>query len=229
MLEGSGFGLRLRALGERGRVPFAAFRAALAALDGVSVRDVPGAPQPEAEIRIASQRDEPLPEEQRTRRRLSFSVLRALIAALPDEPPHLGLYGAFGYDLVRQIEALREPEGQRRDLVVYLPDSVLAVDRQRGDAHRYDYDFAFAGERTAGIARTPAAAPFRPPAPDAAGWRDHEPGETPSWCAGPGAPSSAASCSRRCPARPSVGRCAPAPRPCSRTSSASTRPPTAPS
>ncbi|MDO5053414.1 MAG: anthranilate synthase component I [Pseudoclavibacter sp.] len=177
VLEGSGFGLRLRALGERGRVPFAAFRAALAALDGVSVRDVPGAPEPEAEIRIASQRDEPLPEEQRTRRRSSFSVLRALIAALPDDPPHLGLYGAFGYDLVRQIEALREPEAQRRDLVVYLPDSVLAVDRQRGDAHRYDYDFAFAGERTAGIARTPAAAPFRPPAPDAAGWRDHEPGE----------------------------------------------------
>ncbi|MGO2112087.1 MAG: anthranilate synthase component I [Pseudoclavibacter sp.] len=212
MIEGRGFQMRMRALNSRGTVPFAAFRSALEGLDGVTVADAPheyGDDLPEVVIDVTSQRDAVLPEEERTRRRSTFSVLRALLDVLPSDAPHLGLYGAFGYDLVRQIEALREPAssassdasgaadgasdgsgGRQRDLAVYLPDSVLAVDRQRGDARRYDFDFAIEAETggaaaagtdhvldTAGVPRTETRAPYAPPASDAADWRDHEPGE----------------------------------------------------
>ncbi|GGA63265.1 anthranilate synthase component I [Pseudoclavibacter endophyticus] len=197
MLEGRGFRMRMRALTPRGVVPFVAFRRALEALEGVTVTEtehIDGAELPEVAIEVASQRDELLPEEQRTRRRSTFSVLRALIDVLPDDAPHLGLYGAFGYDLVRQIEALREPEAAthahdtatqalgQRDLTVYLPDSVLAVDRQRGDARRYDFDFSVDDgiggvATTTGAARTETRAPYAPPASGIAPWRDHEPGE----------------------------------------------------
>ncbi|WP_204309437.1 hypothetical protein, partial [Enterobacter cloacae] len=51
--------------------------------------------------------DAPANEEQRTRRASIMSLVRAMIAALANaEEPMLGLYGAFGYDLVFQIEDL---------------------------------------------------------------------------------------------------------------------------
>jgi len=196
-IEGRGFGMRMRALNDRGLVPLRAFAAALERLDGVSVEVVPTAGEApsggilealaatgarEVAIEVASQRDALLPEEERTRRRSTFSVMRALIDELPGDVPHLGLYGAFGYDLARQIEALREPltdftgTGQR-DLAVYLPDAVLAVDRQRGDATLFEFDFEFEGESTEGLERTPTPSPFRGPAADARPSRDHEPGE----------------------------------------------------
>lgn len=180
VLEGRGFELRMRALNDRGRVPLRAFAAALGDVDGVELREERGRDDlPELAITVTPQRDEVLPEEQRTRRRSSFTVLRAMLDALPrDAHQHLGLYGAFGYDLVRQIEDLESPQpGSQRDLLVYLPDSILVVDRQRADAFRCDYEFEYAGEHTEGVARTEVPAPFRPPAADAEPSRDHAPGE----------------------------------------------------
>ncbi|MGO2748432.1 MAG: anthranilate synthase component I [Pseudoclavibacter sp.] len=175
MIEGRGFALRMRALNERGGIPLRAFTEAFERLDGVTVRVLADG---EVEIDVASQRDEIIPEEQRTRRRSSFSVLRAIIETMPDDVPHLGLYGSFGYDLVRQIEALEAPNGgDQRDLVVFLPDSVLAVDRQRGDATRYDFEFADGETTTVGMPRTEVLSPFIAPAASAQPSRDHEPGE----------------------------------------------------
>lgn len=180
VVEGRGFELNLRALNARGRIPLHAFTEALSAVEGIatSAWTQPDG-LPALEVRVTPQRDEVLPEEERTRRRSSFTVLRAMLAALPDAVnPHLGLYGAFGYDLVRQIEALAEPGGgTQRDLLVYLPDSILVVDRQRSDAYRCDYEFEYAGETTAGIERAATRAPFQPPVADARPWRDHQPGE----------------------------------------------------
>ena len=36
-----------------------------------------------------------------------FTALREIIAALGCDDPHLGLYGAFGYDLAFQFEPVR--------------------------------------------------------------------------------------------------------------------------
>lgn len=175
VIEGRGFELRMRALNDRGLVPLKAFRAALEPLAGIEVRELSAT---EVAIDVTPQRDEVLPEEERTRRRSSFTVLRAIIDTLPSDIRHLGLYGSFGYDLVRQIEALPAPAGgDQRDLVVYLPDSILAVDRQRGDARRYDFEFSYLGQATSGLPRTETPAPFVGPATDAQPSRDHEPGE----------------------------------------------------
>lgn len=175
-LEGRGFELRMRALNDRGRVPLACFTDALKAAGGIEVTRVD---ETDTRIRVTPQRDELLPEEQRTRRRSSFTVLRVILEQLPkDSGRHFGLYGAFGYDLVRQIEALNEPAGgEQRDLAVYLPDSILAVDRQRGDARRYDFDFAYGGASTAGVERTETVSPFTAAPASAEASRDHEPGE----------------------------------------------------
>src|SRR5437762_4531226 len=92
------------------------------------------------------QSDVRFPEESRSRQPSVFSVLRALIDLFGSaEDQHLGLYGAFGYDLVFQFEPiplrLPRPEDQR-DLVLYLPDEILVVDhmRQVTATHRYEFD-----------------------------------------------------------------------------------------
>jgi anthranilate synthase len=99
-------------------------------------------------------------EAERSRQPSAFSIVRAVIAAFAtDVDPHLGLYGAFGYDLVYQFEpiALKKPRpADQRDLVVYVPDSLILVDNQRQRACRLDYEFAVDGANTAGLTRTGA-------------------------------------------------------------------------
>ena len=46
-------------------------------------------------------------EEERSRRPTVFSALREIAAAFGCADPHLGLYGAFGYDLAFQFEPVR--------------------------------------------------------------------------------------------------------------------------
>ena len=71
-----------------------------------------------------------LAEEDRSRRPTVFSALREVIADLAGDDPHLGLYGAFGYDLAFQFEPV-EPRHQRpseqRDLVLHLPDELYVL------------------------------------------------------------------------------------------------------
>jgi anthranilate synthase len=98
------------------------------------------------------------PEEERSRQPSVFSVVRALIDLFrSDDDPHLGLYGAFGYDLAHQFEPLRlrlDRPADQRDLVLYLPDQLLVVDHQRGRAELRSYDFEVGGRSTDGTART---------------------------------------------------------------------------
>ncbi len=98
--------------------------------------------------------DEIFTEEQRSRRPTVFSALRELIAAFAGPDPHLGLYGAFGYDLAFQFEPVRQQhrrDGTDRDLVLYLPDLIYAVDRKRETATRFSYDFETAAGSTVGL------------------------------------------------------------------------------
>src|SRR6185437_7244711 len=83
-------------------------------------------------------------EEQRSRRPTVFSVLREVSAAFGCADPHLGLYGAFGYDLAFQFEPVRlaiDRSDDQRDLVLHLPDEIWVVDLRRDQAVRYSYDF----------------------------------------------------------------------------------------
>lgn len=122
------------------------------------------------------------PEEERSKQPSVFTVLRALVNLFgANDDAHLGLYGAFGYDLAFQFEPLRlrlERPARQRDVVLFLPDELLLVDHRRELATRRRYDFEVDGGTTVGIAREGETTPFaRAPASATPRPCDHEPGE----------------------------------------------------
>src|SRR5450432_554015 len=99
----------------------------------------------------------PIEEDQRTRRASVMSLVRDLVASFSaNDDPLLGLFGAFAYDLVFQIEDLvqkRPRESDQRDIVLYVPDRLLAYDRATGRGVVLSYDFAWKGKSTDGLPR----------------------------------------------------------------------------
>jgi anthranilate synthase len=121
----------------------------------------------------------PVDEDQRTRRASVMSLVRDLVAVLgANDDPLLGLFGAFAYDLVFQIEDLvqkRAREPDQRDIVLYVPDRLLAYDRATGRGVVLSYDFAWKGASTAGLPRDTAESVYaRTPRQ---GFADHAAGE----------------------------------------------------
>src|SRR5258708_4082278 len=121
----------------------------------------------------------PVDEDQRTRRASVMSLVRDLVAALgANDDPLLRLFGAFAYDLVFQIEDLvqkRARESDQRDIVLYVPDRLLAYDRATGRGVVLSYDFSWKGNSTAGLPReTPESGYAKTPRQ---GFADHAPGE----------------------------------------------------
>ena len=155
----------IEALNLRGRVLVRAIAENLADLDALErFEAAPG----RIDCRVKPAVPGTFAEEDRSRQPSVFSVLRAVsdLFSAPDDHT-LGLYGAFGYDLAFQFEAIRqrlERGGDQRDLVLYLPDEVLVVDHLRATATIHHYEFTAAGERTHGLARSTAPAPYSPDA-----------------------------------------------------------------
>ncbi|MDY6983586.1 MAG: anthranilate synthase component I, partial [Pseudomonadota bacterium] len=135
--------IEIDALNARGEVLLAYVRALVANDDDVNLIAAHA-----QQVVFDVQPPEPvLIEEERTRQRSVFTFLRGMIAAFasPDDE-FLGLYGAFGYELAFQFEGvqLRLPRnGKQRDMVLYLPDTLLTVDHKREVAQLHYYDFAF--------------------------------------------------------------------------------------
>lgn len=104
-------------------------------------------------------------EEERSRIPSVFTVLRAVVKLFfSPEDDNLGLFGAFGYDLAFQFEPveLKIPRpAASRDLVLYLPDSILVVDHHAAQAWIDRYDFICGGTSTTGLPRETTAEPFR--------------------------------------------------------------------
>ena len=119
-------------------------------------------------------------EEDRSKQPSVFTLLRALVELFrSDADAHLGLYGAFGYDLALQFEPLRprlERSPRQRDLVLYLPDEILIVDHQRERATRISYEFGGPGWSTAGLPGGGVAGAFLPGV-GTEQRSDHAPGE----------------------------------------------------
>lgn len=128
-------------------------------------------------VRVAQGR---VPEEQRSRQPSVFSVVRCLsdLFASPDDGA-LGLYGAFGYDLAYQFDAvpLRSPRpDDQRDLVLYLPDELLVVDHRNERAEVHFYEFEIEGRSTSSFARQGPEVAYEPD-PAVVAHCDHLPGE----------------------------------------------------
>ena len=97
-------------------------------------------------------------EEERSKQPSVFSVIREILQAFySKEDKNLGLYGAFSYDLAFQFESIERHQhrpGERRDLVLYLPDELFVVDYYLQQAYRYQYEFETKQGSTYGIPRT---------------------------------------------------------------------------
>lgn len=119
-------------------------------------------------------------EEERSKQPSVFSIIRLILDFFycPQEP-YLGLYGAFGYDLIYQFEALslkqlRSPN--QRDMVLYLPDEIYIVNHRKEEAFIRRYDFQFQGKATQSLPREGEFQDYNPtlkPKEES----DHEPGE----------------------------------------------------
>jgi anthranilate synthase len=173
-LETAGFNFALEALNARGEV-LISFLAEVLHDPSVVIAETSAS-------RLAGhiiRGDAPVEEDQRTRRASVMSLVRDLIAAFSaNEDGLLGLFGAFAYDLVFQIEDLvqkRARENDQRDIVLYVPDRLLAYDRATGRGVVLSYDFAWEGKSTSGLPREAAESPYLKTPRQ--GFADHAPGE----------------------------------------------------
>jgi anthranilate synthase len=175
-LVARGRDIRIAALNPRGQVLLGPLEHALRPLTAVSWRLAGDAELAGAIVQAAGR----FPEEERSKQPSVFSVLRVLIDLFASaEEPHLGLYGAFGYDLAFQFEPIRlrlERPADQRDLVLYLPDELIVVDHRRERAVRRRYEFEVGGTSTLGLPRSGSTQPYRG-ATRVERERDHAPGE----------------------------------------------------
>ena len=120
-IGGRGLNFWVSALNERGTLLLPAVATVVEQLSAVASLEVRG----QDLIGSVTPMREHFPEEQRSQQPSLFSVLRVLVQLFySTAEPHLGLYGAFGYDLAFQFEPIRlrlDRPADQRDLVLYLP------------------------------------------------------------------------------------------------------------
>lgn len=178
--------MEIEALNARGRILLPELLRALASEESIATRDVQ-----EHLLRLELHKgDVDLEEEQRSRQPSVFSVLRAITRHFfSNRDSHLGLYGAFAYDLTFQFEAVIERQQRdpnTRDLVLYLPDELIVADHHASVATRHSYEFVCRSatqadsetprETTGGFQRRGSSNPFAL-GPIAPAFCDHGKGE----------------------------------------------------
>lgn len=175
-LSSRGREVNVRALNARGELLIGAVRGAVEQSDALETLRGDGA----AFTAVLRAPEGRVPEEQRSKQPSVFSLLRSIIDVFHSKDDiHLGLYGAFGYDLAFQFEAVRQKVARpsdQRDLVLYLPDELVVVDHRKERAMRYSYDFDFGERSTRGLPRDGEETSYVPALQVEAG-SDHAPGE----------------------------------------------------
>ncbi|NMG09138.1 anthranilate synthase [Brasilonema sp. UFV-L1] len=120
-------------------------------------------------------------EEERSRQPSVFSVVREILSIFSSPADeNLGLYGAFGYDLVFQFEQMPkrlERSSDQRDVVLYLPDELLVIDYHLQRAFRIQYDFVTKNGSTRDLPRTGEVIDYRGKRLSVTQNSDHAPGE----------------------------------------------------
>ncbi len=154
---GRGRRLLVKALNERGVRLLEILRPRLAAAE--HTREVAASPRT-LELEIAES-EVFFAEEERSLQPSLFTPLRRLIAEFGGiEDSFLGLYGAFGYDLIFQFEKI--PLSQNRgdepkELHLFLPDRIHIVDRRKEIALCHQFEFTDGAVSTAGAPADPFA------------------------------------------------------------------------
>jgi anthranilate synthase len=150
--------LRVAAVNARGVVLIELFADILTSAPDVSIRR-----RDARSLVLEIQRGDGIfPEEERSLQPSVFTPLRSLFDEFKGgDDPLLGLYGAFGYDLIFQFEQIARIHARpaaARDMHLFLPDRLYLLDRRKESLTRVDYSFGRG-------ARTTAAeddAPFTP-------------------------------------------------------------------
>jgi anthranilate synthase len=158
-LVGRGRRLSVRALNPRGTRLLSALKAVFASTPELQVStDGPRVFM----VDVPETTDTAFSEEERSLQPSLFTPLRRLtaeFAGIADRS--LGLYGAFGYDLLFQFDPIalrmRRPDDQK-ELHLYLPDRMIVVDRRKEQAFQHDYEFEFGEAATKGASRRAFAA-----------------------------------------------------------------------
>jgi anthranilate synthase len=96
-------------------------------------------------------------EEERSQQPSVFSLIRAMLTLFKlEDEAYLGLYGAFGYDLIFQFETIeryQERSTQQRDMVLYLPDEIYVVNHRKEEAFVRRYEFELGEHSTRDLPR----------------------------------------------------------------------------
>lgn len=149
--------LRVAALNARGLVLVDLFADRLAADPAIAIRRRdPGCLV--LEVEVGRNR---FPEEERSLQPSVFTPLRTLFDDFKGiDDTLLGLYGAFGYDLIFQFEPIARVHRRAaasKDMHVFLPDQIYLLDRRKESLTRFDYVFSRGERSTAGLDDAPLA------------------------------------------------------------------------
>ncbi|BCA95738.1 anthranilate synthase component I [Legionella antarctica] len=155
--------INLEALNQRGEVLLGFIHPVLAAQDELEILDNSDV---FCQIKIKASK-QIFSEEDRSHQPSVFSIIRLLLAFFKsEEDTHLGLYGAFGFDLIHQFEDLprhQERDLSQRDMVLYLPDEIFIVDHRKEEAFVRRYDFQYQGKSTQSLGRNGIYYPYQSP------------------------------------------------------------------
>lgn len=147
--------LRVNALNERGVILIDIFADVLTADPAVQIRHR-DARHLVLEIPRGT---EIFPEEERSLQPSVFTPLRSLFRDCAGvEDTLLGLYGAFGYDLIFQFERIdrvHDRSALSKEMHLFLPDSIYLLDRRKEILTRFDYVFSLGDRTTEGLDDTP--------------------------------------------------------------------------
>ncbi|MDF2910061.1 MAG: anthranilate synthase component, partial [Sporolactobacillus laevolacticus] len=113
---------------------------------------------------IKTSDEDSIKEENRTKRPSIFTLLRTLESLFHIDDEFIGLYGAFGFDLVLQFEHYplnKERDADHNDLQLYLPDELLVVDREKNKAFKLNYEFAYGKLTTGGLPHSGIRYPYQ--------------------------------------------------------------------
>eukprot|EP00658_Telonema_sp_P-2_P032888 TRINITY_DN24250_c0_g1_i1.p1 TRINITY_DN24250_c0_g1~~TRINITY_DN24250_c0_g1_i1.p1 ORF type:complete len:303 (+),score=67.10 TRINITY_DN24250_c0_g1_i1:165-1073(+) len=168
----------LRALNQRGRVLLEILAPVLQRCEHVEQAERQGELVLRGTVRASAER---FTEDQRSRQPSVMSLVRALVETMHSPMDgHLGLYGAFGYDLAHAFEPVKQARPRdpgQRDICLFLPDEILVTDRGSGNAYVHKYDFEHGEHSTVGLEREIVSVPKFVPAQHAESSCDHVPGE----------------------------------------------------
>lgn len=99
--------------------------------------------------------DLPFTEEARSQQPSALSPLRHLMRFIEVSDGFAGVYGAFKYDLLFSFNAipLKRTRPEKHSLFsLFIPDRIYLLDRRKETVFRRDYEFAYGGVTTSGMA-----------------------------------------------------------------------------